>query len=347
MASQEFQRIRWLTRETGRVPGESRSGGILLGIGDDAAVWAPPRGHAAVLTVDCQVEGIHFRRGWLSPAEVGARAVSASASDLAAMAARPAGILLAITLPRDAREASFRALYRGALAEARRLGLAVLGGNLSAGPLQVSVTAIGEVSPGEAVARAGARPGDGIYVTGWPGRASIGLAGLCSAGRGRGRLRSAAAACRRAFASPRARIREALDIARRLRPRSMVDLSDGLALDLEHVLERSAGRGRPPGAVIVRGRILALLEEGGVADLARERGIDPAEAALEGGEDYELLFTAPPGPAERAAGRFRRRFGIPLTRVGTIVREGGIQILDETGTPRRVQPRGFDHFEGG
>src|SRR5262249_17491232 len=157
--------IRWLERETA-LPAHRAvpAGRVVLGIGDDAALWTPPAGHAAVLTVDAQVEGVHFRSGWLTAGEVGARAGSVSASGRAAIAARPAGVPLGLAPPRDRREGFFRALYRGALAEARRLGLAVLGGNLSAGPLQVSVTSIGAVRPGGAMTRSGARTGDGIYV---------------------------------------------------------------------------------------------------------------------------------------------------------------------------------------
>jgi thiamine-monophosphate kinase len=344
LAAGEFDLIRWLERETVRAPrGALPSGHVVLGIGDDAALWNPPPGHAAVLTVDAQVEGVHFRPGWLTPGEIGARAVSVSASDLAAMAARPAGVLLDITLPRGRPESFFRALYRGALAEARRLGLAVLGGNISAGPLQVSVTSIGAARPASALRRAGARPGDGIYVTGWPGRAAIGRSLL--ARRGRARARTAGAAgkrCLRAFVAPRARIAEALEIARAIRPRSMVDLSDGLTQDLAHILERSSGR---TGAILDEWAIVDLIGDGGVAALCWKSRIDPLAAALAGGEDYELLFTAPPGRAERGAPAFRRRFGIPLTRIGAVIASEGI-FLGGDGPPRRIQPRGYDHFGG-
>jgi thiamine-monophosphate kinase len=337
MASLEFDRIRWLDGITRRISPRGSCGRVHLGIGDDAALWAPPAGCAAVLTVDVQVEGTHFRRGWLRPGEIGARAVAASASDLAAMAARPGGLLLAFTLPRETPETFFRAIFRGALAEARRSGLEILGGNLSSGPLQLSVTAVGAVRPGEAVARDGARPGDGIYATGWPGRSRIGRAVLeaSSAAGSRG-----APGCLRAFRAPRARIREGLWIARTIRPRAMVDISDGLALDLSHILEKSPYRRKPPGAVLDISAIGTLLEEGGAGRLAHSLGLDVLEATLAGGEDYELLFTAPPGPAERTAARFRRRFGIPLTRVGTVVVDGGIRSRD--GAP--IRAGGFDHF---
>jgi thiamine-monophosphate kinase len=342
MGSREFERIRWLAGITARESSPGSGGRVLLGIGDDAAIWAPPRGEAVVLTVDVQVEGIHFRPGWLRPAEIGARAVASSASDLAAMAARPGAILLSIVLPRESGETFFRRLYRGALEEAGRSGLAVLGGNLSAGPLQVSVTAIGSLRPSEAVPRGGARPGDGIYVTGWPGRSRIGR-GLLEAGAGAARAGSPAArrACLRAFRAPRARILEARWLARRVGPRSLVDLSDGLALDLSHILEMSPGlgAGREPGAALDRKALAALLEEDGCAALSRRLGIDPLEASLSGGEDYEILLTAPPERAERVRVEFRRRFGIPLSRLGTVVEGGGVRC-----SGREVREAGFDHF---
>ncbi len=327
----EFDRIRWLARETGPGGPRGMAGRLLLGIGDDAALWRPPAGHAVVVTVDAQVEGVHFRSDWLSPAQVGARAVAASASDLAAMAALPGGVLIALTLPRGFAESSFRALYRGALREARRLDLAVLGGNLSSGPLQVCVTSVGAV-----------RPGDGVYVTGRPGRARLGRAILEAPAALRRRLERtrAGAACLRAFRSPRARIAEARFLASRVRPRSLVDVSDGIALDLWHVLERS---GPPlPGAAL-DGGLEALLEADG--SIAHECGVDLAEAALSGGEDYELLFTAPPGRAERAASEFRRRFDVSLTRIGTVTRERGLRLAGVGHSDERFfDTKGFDHF---
>jgi len=350
MASLEFERIRWLTRLTGSASPRGMAGRTILGIGDDAALWQAPRGHGTVLTVDIQVEGVHFRRAWLSPGEMGARAVAASASDLAAMAARPAGVLLSFTLPQGTSEGFFRALYRGALEEARRTGLRILGGNLSSGALQIAVTSVGAVLPRDALRRSGARVGDGIYVTGWPGRSRIGRGILEADGRTRAAVPARArAACRRAFARPKARIREALWIRRRLHPRSMVDISDGLSLDLLHILEQGTGSGtarrRCPGAVLDAERIIGLLQEGRCAAAARRLDLDPLEAALSGGEDYEILFTAPPGAADRSGPAFRRLFAIPLTRIGTVERQGGIRLRQETGGGgRRVAAKGFDHF---
>lgn len=343
----ELERIRWIAKTAGIPAGKGVSGRTILGIGDDAALWKAPAGHAAVLTVDVQVEGVHFHSAWLRPEEIGIRAVASSASDLAAMAARPAGILVAISLPGRTTERFFRGLYGGILEEARRLGLAVLGGNLSAGPLQVSITSIGSARPEEAVARAGARPGDGLYVTGWPGRAFLGQALLSRKGMRKKLGRGAAGkACVRAFATPRARIEEARWIAGSARPRALIDLSDGLALDLSRILERSAAPGRSPGADLSRDSIISLLEEDGCHALASRLGVSPLGAALEGGEDYELLLAAPAAAAERASENFRKRFGIPLTRIGTVTRQRGLRLMGKgiPGKGRKIRPGGFDHF---
>lgn len=344
MHSRELERIRWILSLGGR-PEPAGSGRVVIGNGDDAAVWIPPPGAAAVLTVDAQVEGIHFLPGWLTPGEIGARAVAASASDLAAMAARPGGILLAITLPREVPESFFRALYRGALGEARREGLTVLGGNLSAGALTVTVTAVGSVRPAEAVSRSGGRPRDGLYVTGWPGRSSIGLALLRARRKPAASNHRAALLCRRAFASPRPRLSEACALARLVRPRAMVDLSDGLCRDLSHLLGAGvqsaarASRGHRLGAALFTERLEALLLEGGCAALSRSLGLDPLAAALHGGEDYELLFAADPLRVDPILARFRARFGIPLTRIGTVESRPGLRAGG-----KEIRARGFDHF---
>jgi thiamine-monophosphate kinase len=355
MPSSEIERVRWLRSVAGgggRPPAGARApagGKVLLGIGDDAALLRPPAGHAVVLTVDAQVEGVHFLSGWLTPAEIGARAVAASASDLAAMAALPAGVLISITLPAAAPDSLFRGLFRGALAEARRAGLAVLGGNLSSGPLSVSVTAVGSVLPREPLTRSGARAGDGIFVTGWPGRAAIGRAVIESGSRGVGRFGGrAASACRRAFAAPSPRIEEARRLARSLRPRAMIDISDGLSRDLAHLLGSGirAGGGRVLGAALDAGLIRSLIEEEGCGELARRLGLDPLEAALSGGEDYELLLAAPARGADSIALRFRKSFGLPLTRVGSVERRPGLRLVGEwlPARGRKISASGYDHF---
>jgi thiamine-monophosphate kinase len=340
----EARRIRWIeSRETG-----APAARFPLGIGDDAAVWVPSRGRGVVLTVDAQVGGTHFRRPWLTLREIGRRAASASLSDLAAMAAKPACMLVSIVLEKGTPERDFRAIYQGVHEVAREQGARIVGGNLSSGPLAVHVTAVGEADPARALRRSGAAPGEEIWVTGTPGLARLGLVALkrglgLARGGGRAGRGTPLEAAVRAYRRPKARVREAIEIARSWRPSAMIDLSDGLAADLRHVLVASSERtGRRLGAEIDQA---ALLQLPGLVEAARVLGEPPARTALRGGEDYEILFTAPPGGG--AAGRalaFQQRSGVSLTRVGRILDAPGLRLRRPDGSVRPIAERGWSHW---
>ncbi len=347
----EFERIRWIERLAHSRPPERRAGRLLVPIGDDAAIWQPPQCRGALaLTIDTQVEGVHFKPSWLSPSLLGRRAVHIAASDLAAMAAEPAGLLVALNLPEAAPEKFFRQLFRGLVEAARALGLEIYGGNLSSGPLAVTVAVLGHGQPGKFPRRSGARPGEAIWVTGHPGRAGLGRAVLEAPRPPRS---PAARLCVRAFQAPQARLAAARVLAWRARLGALIDVSDGLAADLGHLLEESGKKRGPLGAVLEERTLSSLLEDpkrslhqekNPVASLARAIGLDPLRAVLEGGEDYELLFTAS-GREAGAIARCARRLGLPITRIGRVVRDRrGIWIEGEGKEPRRWRPRGFDHF---
>jgi thiamine-monophosphate kinase len=320
---------------------------VVLGVGDDAAAWTPPAGHSVVLSVDAQVEGTHFAPGWLTPAEIGRRAVLVAASDLAAMAAEPAGVLASLVLPATLDEASFRELFRGIVDGAGACDLAVLGGNLARGPLSLSITAIGSAPAGALRTRAGARHGDVVFVSGHPGRAALGRA-LLAAGR-----RPATAPeelARAAFAAPAPRLRAALALAREVEIHALIDLSDGLGPDLGHVLEAASPtlEARLDGA-----RLHALLDAPGhdgprgMRALAVALDLDPLETVLGGGEDYEVLFTAPPA-CEDAVMRHAAAARCPVRRIGTLAEgAGGVWVTGSGRRPRRWSGEGFDHFSRG
>jgi thiamine-monophosphate kinase len=341
----ELRWIRWLRRTTDEPP----SAWLRLGIGDDAAIWTPSGRKGIVLTVDVQVSDVHFKADWFSLREVGRRAVSASVSDLAAMAARPVCLLVSMILPGEFEEKSFKALYRGIRDGARRYGATIVGGNLSSGPLSLTITALGEGKARDLVTRSGARSGDAIWVTGSPGLARIGLELLEGGGTNvPSRLRGLARSAISAFKDPRARLAEARHIKDSWRPTSMIDLSDGLSTDLLHVLEETERhRGKKLGAEIDEDSLAAAPA---VRELARHLGKDPADIVLSGGDDYELCFTArgqeKGGSVEgrERASRFRRRFGIPVRPIGRIVERPGLWLVTARGTRRRVQPRGWEHF---
>lgn len=310
----EFDRIRAVA---------AALGARAAGLGDDCALIAAG-GVTLALSTDLTVEGVHFRREWLAWEEVGWRAAAAALSDLAAVGAEPVGLLAAVASPREAAESELTALMRGVGEAAAAAGALVLGGDLSSGPCwSVAMTVVGRAD--RAVRRSGARPGDGIWVTGALGGAR---AALESWRRGE----SPPPAARWAFAHPEPRLAAGLWLAAR-GARAMLDLSDGLGGDAPHLAAAS-------------GVALAIeLDRLPVAETARaaaERaGAPPPRFAAEGGEDYELLAALPPefGPADAEA--FRRELGLELTRIGAAADGSGVRfVLD--GKP--IALGGFDHF---
>jgi len=301
-----------------RLPGDAE--GLLVANGDDAAVWRD-RGHDLVLSVDVAVEGIHFRRDLLTLRQAGRRAFVAAASDLAAMGAEPRAALLSLVLPPSMADAEVLELVDGVADGARELAMAVAGGNVSGGgELSVTTTVIGAVD-GPALLRSGALPGDGVFVTGTPGAAALGLALLLATpppppGEARPFVE--------AWRAPTA----AIGTGRRLRgvATAAVDVSDGLLQDLGHLCEASG-----VGARVEAG---ALPRAPGFETFAARIGRSALDLALGGGEGYELLFTAPSHrvPADLGA-----------TRIGTIVPEPAIVVASEDGSPLSVASPGFRH----
>ncbi len=307
----ERQLIDVLARELGR--GVRR--GVLLDIGDDAAVLAPTRGRT-VLSVDASVEGVHFRRAWAGLDVLGARAFEAALSDLAAMGSRPVAALLALAMPAATTESEVRRLASGVARAAHRAGCPVVGGNLTrASEWSITTTVVGEAT--RPLTRAGARPGDGVFVTGPLGGAALGLA-LLDATKP---LPGSRPFVRR-FLAPRARIEAGL--ALHGVARACIDVSDGLLRDVGHVAAASGVTIELEAALVPRPR--------GHDALAARLGLDGISLALAGGEDYELVFTAP------AASRIPTR----AHRIGRVVRGPSEVRLIGHGP---IAP-GFDHFHG-
>lgn len=286
----------------------------LLGVGDDAALVRASAGMELAVSTDLLVEGTHFRAGD-DPRALGHKALAVNLSDMAAMGAAPRWATLAIALPR-ADEDWIAAFAAGFFALAERHGVDLVGGDTTRGPCTFCVTIFGEVPPGLALFRAGAAPGDDIWVSGELGGAALGLAqpGI------------AAAAARLHLPEPR------VELGERLRglATSAIDVSDGFAQDLGHVLERSHA-----GALV---RYADLPKFAPFPDRDTER-----RCVLAGGDDYELVFTAP--QAHRGEiGALGAELGLRLTRVGSIQRgEPRLVLLDESGAAMPV-PRGYDHF---
>jgi thiamine-monophosphate kinase len=324
-AGAEFDLIRALLAATPE-PGA----GVLVGPGDDCALleggpepWA--------ITVDMSVEGVHFRRDWIDAEEIGWRATAAALSDLAAVAAQPVAVLLALGLPeRDARAEASVALTRGAAAAAAAVGAAIVGGDLtrSPGPLIVDVVALGRAP--RPVLRDGGRPGDELWVTGRLGAAGAAVRAWESGARPADELRAE-------FAHPEPRVAEARWLADTGAVRALVDLSDGLAGDVGHVAAASGCGARLVGASVP------------VAPGVEAVAGGPAEAlrlALGAGEDYELCLAAEPGALAPLVAEFESRFDLPLTRVGRLLEGAGVTLERADGTTVPLAG-GWSHFDEG
>ena len=301
--------------------GLDRGAGVLLGVGDDAALLAGPGpDEALAVTVDTLVEGVHFAPG-CDPEALGHKLLAVNLSDLAAMGAEPAWATLALTLP-AVDEAWLAALSAGLAALAREHGIALVGGDTTHGPLSLTLTAAGRVPPALALRRGGARPGDAVCVTGTLGDAALALRdppGLDAATR---------AALRARLDRPTPRL--AAGRALRGLAAAAIDLSDGLAADLGHVLDASG-----VGATVELARLPLA------APLAALAGAGDWALPLGGGDDYELCFTLPEAGLEELA---RRDLGVAWTRIGTIDGDPGLRLVAPDGS-RYTPPRaGYDHF---
>lgn len=337
----ENRRIDWISTLPALEAGKQLS----LGIGDDAAVWRPRRGYNTVLTVDAQSEGTHFMPGWLKPGELGRRAVSSSISDLAAMNAQPALVLVSILIESTRTEAFFRKLYGGIAAACKDYSVRIAGGNISRGPLSVTVTSIGEARRKDITKRNNLVEGDEIWVTGSPGLARLGLLQLREGIFGKSASPGVRMALE-AFKNPHARVKEAAALNRTWQPRAVIDLSDGIYTDLLHLQQSSrAGPGNPPTGIVLDSNTLDSLEP--LRDLCGKAGLSPAATALAGGEDYELLLVIAPGTGTAARVRaFSSRFDVPITRIGTVTtEEPGLWLKNDLrGTLTPLEGDSFEHF---
>ncbi|MEN8373906.1 MAG: thiamine-phosphate kinase [Gemmatimonadota bacterium] len=310
----EFTLIERILNARGSIPA-----GVAVDAGDDCAVIEA--GEPLALGNDLSVDGVHFRRSWLADPEIGYRAACAALSDLAAMVAQPLGVLLALCLDPDSGADEGAALAKGVTEAAEAVGAGLLGGDISrGGVLTLDVVAVGRCP--RPVRRTGARPGDGVWVTG-----ELGAAAAAVAAWKRGDPPEDAA--RAAFARPAPRIREASWLARAGPPTAMIDLSDGLAGDALR-LARASG--------------VAVHLDGPAVPVHPCAGADPS-LALRGGEDYELLFTAPADSGASRPAEFEAELGVPLTRVGVVRAGEGVYLRGADGREAPLARGGYDHLE--
>lgn len=297
---------------------------ITAGIGDDCAILVLRPDHEALVTTDFTLEGIHFRRDWHSPESVGHRCLARGLSDIAAMGGEPIAVFLSLALPRKLPQSWVDGFFRGLLQLAGKFKVGLAGGDTaeSPGAILADIVVLGTVPKGQAIRRTGARPGDGIYVS--------------------GELGASAAAVKRMMAHPKRKLaprhfsqhffpEPRLELGRILREKclasAMIDVSDGLSTDLSHICQESG-----VGAEIAAETIPIAT----VGQPARQVDL---HLALHGGEDYELLFTAPPGKRlpERIA-------GVPITLIGQVTRNRRIILRSKEGTKSELLPEGWEHF---
>ena len=304
-------------------------GVVRTGIGDDAAVVECPAGFEVLLTTDFSLEGVHFRREWHPPDSVGHRCIARGFSDIAAMGGRPTAAFLSLALPSDLAQSWVDRFLSGLLHLAKQFDVQLAGGDTAASPAGVlaDIVVLGQVPAGKALLRSGARVGDSLYVTGELGSATWTLhqlrdGGLAALGP-KGRTRYTAHAPH-FYPQPRVGVGEWL-VEEGLAT-AAIDVSDGLSTDLGHICEESG--------------VGARIHE---AAIPRPSGLPPGSLhyVLHGGDDYELLFTAP--GSRSVPGRIA---GVRVTRIGEIVRGHDMWLVDSHGQRKQLVPRGWEHFVG-
>jgi thiamine-monophosphate kinase len=324
MLRTEMEFVSWLrARWHGKTPG------LVLGIGDDAALIRVGRGRELILTTDLSIEGVHFLRDLHPARAVGHRALARGLSDIAAMGGTPRFALISLALSKQASPDWVKGFYAGVHSLARRTGVTIIGGDtaLVSHNSFVDMVVAGEAPVGRALRRSGARPGDRVFVSGRLGLSALGLRLLKS-----GVAVTSPNQAIRAHLHPVPRIALGRFLSEKRLASALMDLSDGLSSDLTRLCQASG-----VGAAVWASRIPKPAASA-KNSLTPERALD---LALNGGEDYELLFTVRPKTVKRIPAQFR---GLPLYCIGEIRRTKGLSLTLPGGTLRPLDPGGYDHF---
>ena len=312
MPAKELELIQRIRRAAARGGGKAA-----IGIGDDCAVLDIPRGHQALVTTDFTLEDIHFRRAWHPADSVGHRCLARGLSDIAAMGGTPRAAFLSLALPPELPQRWVDEFIAGFLKLARRYSVTLAGGDTAQSPAGIlaDIIVVGAVPTGKAILRSGASLGDIIYVTGTLGASVSTMEELRS-----GKKPRPPAHPRHFYPDPRIVLGQFL--REKKLASAMIDTSDGLSTDLRHICDESG-----VGAVIDSASLPSIKDD------------DALQYALHGGEDYELLFAAPPKKKVP-----RQIAGTPITRIGEITRSRQIRLLSPDGKSHPLQPGGWQHF---
>ncbi len=306
---------------------KSNNPAVLTGIGDDCAVLrlAPEgKGDESLVTTDFSLEGIHFRREWHSPESIGHRCLTRGLSDIAAMGGKPVAAFLSLALPRDLTAAWVTRFTHGLISLAKRYGVTLAGGDIAESPdgILADIIVVGTVPKGKALLRSGARAGDRIYVSGELGGSAAAIRQMLEEPK---RKLNPRAYPRHFFPEPR------IELGQVLREKglasAMIDTSDGLSTDLAHICEESGVGAELQAEAIPRAS---------VGKPPREVDLD---LALHGGEDYELLFTAP--RSKRVPSQIA---GVPITQIGHVTRFRKMILMNQCGMGHELKPGGWEHF---
>jgi thiamine-monophosphate kinase len=329
LLSSEVDLIAALAREFGPPPPE-----VVVGIGDDCAAIAQECGQCLLWTVDTLVEGVHFDLAYMSLEQLGWKSLAVNVSDVAAMGGQPQQALLSLGWPPARDKALALDFARGLGRAGRDFGVAVIGGDTVAAPggLTVTITLTGIVAAANLVRRAGAGSGDLIYVSGWLGESAAGLEILR---QGLKPEPSLSAPLVEAHLAPRPQVRAGRLLAEGGLATAMIDLSDGVATDLNHICRASGVAAHLPAAGLPVSPLVAA-----AAPLLKR---DPIKLALSGGEDYQLLFTTPRERAGSLEAAFAREELPPPRLLGEIVAGRGVWLLTGEGK-FEISGQGFDHF---
>ncbi|UCE21022.1 MAG: thiamine-phosphate kinase [Candidatus Aminicenantes bacterium] len=309
---------------------------VTVGIGDDTASFRPREGYEQLVTCDCLVEGRHYLPDFITPEDLGRRAMVMNLSDIGAMGGHPLYALISLGLKADMPVADVEAIYRGFIMELNPFEASIIGGNITKtmDATFIDITLIGEVEQDKLLRRSTARVGDTILVTGYPGQAAAGLKLMLRSKPTKDLQKHPLV---RSFNSPSHRVKEGQAVANSGLASAMIDTSDGFLGDLGHICQESG-----VGALLIQEQF-PISEN--LREIALQLKLDPHELFLQESDDYELIITCSPENAAQIHTAIAAVSDAPVTEVGKITdAAGNFQLILPDGSQRRVKPAGWDHF---